>query len=194
MILVSIGVTSRIRSKPAKKAKGKHKLAKTPGYINYHCRMTSEEARLMIIDGINYAAYKETDFSLHDSDKNRLFGSEHYNSGREVVKPSPWAEGDFEEKMAMLLRWANALNRSDPAFAQAQSLLEAEESLIGRVIRRTKAHEGQNNRLFFPQATPKISRTKRPHRLLDCDHVVGNFVGKTENENESKTTPSHVLN
>lgn len=114
------------------------------GYINYHCRMTSEEARLMIIDGINYAAYKETDSSLHDSHKNRLFGSEHYNSGREVVKPSPWAEGDFEEKMAMLLRWANALNRSDPAFVQAQSLLEAEESLIGRVIRRTKAHAGQN--------------------------------------------------
>jgi hypothetical protein len=32
----------------------------------------------MIIDGINYAAYKETDSSLHDSDKNRLFGSERY--------------------------------------------------------------------------------------------------------------------
>ena len=106
--------------------------------------MTSEEARLMIIDGINYAAYKETDSSLHDSDKNCLFGSEHYNSGRGVVKPSPWAEGDFEEKMAMLLRWANALNRSEPAFAQAQSLLEAEESLVGRVIRRAKAHAGQN--------------------------------------------------
>ena len=106
--------------------------------------MTLEEARLLIVEGINYAAYKETDSSLYDSDKNRLFGSEHYNSGRHIVKPSPWAEGDFEEKMAMLLRWANALNRSDPAFAQAQSLLETEESLIGRVIRRTKAHAGQN--------------------------------------------------
>src|SRR5713101_395515 len=100
--------------------------------------LRSEEARLMIIDGINYAAYKETDSSLHDSDKNRLFGSEHYNSGREVVKPSPWAEGDFEEKMAMLLRWANALNRSDPAFAQALSLLEGEDSLIGL---RHSAHQ-----------------------------------------------------
>jgi len=105
--------------------------------------MTLEEARRVIVDGINYAAYKETDSSLHDSDKNRLFGSEHYRSGRDVVKPSPWAEGDFEEKMAMLLRWANALNRSDPGFAQAQSLLESEESLIGRVIRRTKARAGQ---------------------------------------------------
>jgi hypothetical protein len=100
--------------------------------------MTLEEARLMIVEGINYAAYKETDSSLHDADKNRLVGSEHYRSGREVVKPSPWAEGDFEEKMAMLLRWANALNRSVPAFAQAQNLLEDEESVLGRVIRRTK--------------------------------------------------------
>jgi hypothetical protein len=105
--------------------------------------MTLEEARRMIVDGINYAAYKETDSSLHDSDKNRLFGSEHYVSGRDVVKPSPWAEGDFEEKMAMLLRWANALNRSDPAFAQVQSLLEGEDSLMGRVIRRTKTPAGQ---------------------------------------------------
>lgn len=105
--------------------------------------MTLEEARLLIVEGINYAAYKETDSSLYDSDKNRLFGSEHYNSGRHIVKPSPWAEGDFEEKMAMLLRWANTLSHSDPAFAQAQSLLEDEESLIGRIIRRTKARAGQ---------------------------------------------------
>ena len=105
--------------------------------------MTLEEARLLIIEGINYAAYKETDSSLHDSDKDRLFGSEHYKSCRHIVKPSPWAEGDFEEKMAMLLGWANTLNRSDPAFAQALNLLEGEDSLIGRVIRRTKARESQ---------------------------------------------------
>ena len=104
--------------------------------------MTLEEARLLIVEGINYAAYKETASSLHDSDKNRLLGFEHYKSGREVVKPSPWAEGDFEERMAMLLRWANALNRSDSAFEQAQNLLEGEESSIGRVIRRTKDRAG----------------------------------------------------
>jgi hypothetical protein len=103
--------------------------------------MTTEEARQMIVDGINYAADKETDSSLHDSDKNRLFGSEHYTSGRAVVKPSSWAEGDFEEKMAMLLSWANALNHSRPALAQAQSLLEGEDSVIGRVIRRAKMNE-----------------------------------------------------
>lgn len=38
----------------------------------------------------------------------------------------------------MLLRWANRLNRSDPAFAPVLNLLEGEDSLIGRVIRRTK--------------------------------------------------------
>ena len=95
--------------------------------------MTSDEARQLVIDGINYAAYRETDSSLHDSDKNLLFGSEHYRSGRPIVKPSPWAEGDFEEKMAMLLVWANVLNRSVPAFTDAQRLLEGEESVIGRV-------------------------------------------------------------
>jgi hypothetical protein len=43
--------------------------------------------------------------------------------------------------MAMLLRWANTLNRSDPAFAEAQCLLEPEDSVIGRVIRRAKMNE-----------------------------------------------------
>lgn len=60
--------------------------------------MTVEEARLLIVEGINYAAYKETESSLYDSDKNRLFGSEHYKSGRHIVKRCSWAEVDFEEK------------------------------------------------------------------------------------------------
>jgi hypothetical protein len=106
-------------------------------------RMTAEEARQIIVEGINYAAYRETDSSLYDSDKNRLFGSEHYNSGRHVVKPSPWSEGNFEEKMATLLRWANALNASVPTFAQAQAVLEAEDSVMGRVIRLSKHSQGR---------------------------------------------------
>ena len=67
--------------------------------------MTLDEARELVIECMNYAAYRETNSSLHDSDKNRLFGSDHYNSGRIVVTPSPWAEGDFEEKMSILLRY-----------------------------------------------------------------------------------------
>jgi hypothetical protein len=100
--------------------------------------MTPDEARDMIIEGMNYAAYKETDSSLHDADKNRLFGSEHYKSGRLIVRPSPWAEGDFEEKMSALLSLANVLNRSVPAFKEAQTLLEGEEPVIGQIIRRSK--------------------------------------------------------
>lgn len=98
--------------------------------------MTLDEAREKIISGIDYAAYKETDSSLHDSDKNRLFGSEHYKSGRPVYRSSPWAEGDFEEKMVTLLQMANSLNRSAPSFREAQRLLEHEESVLGCVIRR----------------------------------------------------------
>jgi hypothetical protein len=65
--------------------------------------VTPDEARELVIDGINYAAYREMDSALHDSDKNRLFGSDHYKSDRPVVKPSPWPEGDFEENMATFL-------------------------------------------------------------------------------------------
>src|ERR1700676_36262 len=100
--------------------------------------MTPDKARHLVIEGINYAAYHETDFSLHNFDKNRLFSSKHYESCRPVNEPSPWGEGDFEEKMAMLLVWANVLNRSVPAFTEAQKLLEAEDSIVGRVIRRAK--------------------------------------------------------
>lgn len=97
--------------------------------------MNQNEARKLVIEGMNYAAYRETDSSLHDSDKNRLFGSGHYDSGRPVLAPSPWAAGDFEEKMATLLRWANTLNKSKPSFAEAQRMLENEDSMIGRIIR-----------------------------------------------------------
>lgn len=100
--------------------------------------MTRDHARHLIIEGMNYAAYRETDSSPHDSDKNRLWGYDHYNSGRLVAKPSPWAEGDFDGKMAMLLGWAIILNRSVPEFHDARALLENEDSIIGRIIRRSK--------------------------------------------------------
>ena len=103
--------------------------------------VTLDEARLLIVDGIDYAAYKETDSSLHDSDKNRLFGSGHYRSHRQVLKPRRWEQGDFEEKMATLLGWANALNRSEPSLAEAQKLLEDEDSVMGRVIRLARQRD-----------------------------------------------------
>lgn len=98
-------------------------------------RMTLDDARRVVIDGIDGAAYKETGYSLQDSDKNRLFGAEEYRSRCDVVAPSRWAEGGFETKMAGLLRSANATNQTNPWFRHAQKLLEAEDSIIGRVIR-----------------------------------------------------------
>jgi hypothetical protein len=100
--------------------------------------MTIVEARLLIVEGINYAAYKETDTSVYDADKNCLLGFEHYKSGRHILKTSPWAEGDFEEKMATLLGISGALNRSDPAFTHAVNEIEGEDSVLGRVIRRSR--------------------------------------------------------
>ena len=38
----------------------------------------------------------------------------------------------------MLLVWANVLNRSVAAFAEAQKLLEGEDSIVGRIIRTAK--------------------------------------------------------
>ena len=52
--------------------------------------MTSDEAREMAINGMNYAAYRETDSSLHDSDKNRVFGSEHYKTDRPYLETAGW--------------------------------------------------------------------------------------------------------
>lgn len=50
--------------------------------------MTLDEARILVIEGINYAAYRETGYSLHDADKNRLFGAEHWKPDRPVYQPS----------------------------------------------------------------------------------------------------------
>jgi hypothetical protein len=62
--------------------------------------MTKAKAKELVIEGLNYAAYKETDSSLFDSDKNLLYGEDYYDSGRILVRPSSWAGDDFEEKMA----------------------------------------------------------------------------------------------
>jgi exonuclease VII small subunit len=98
--------------------------------------MTLDDARESLISGIDYAAYCETAFSLHDSKKNVLFGSDHYKSGRPIYQPSPWTEVNFEEKMATLLVLAKVLNQSDSSFAEALRLLQNEDSILGQVIRR----------------------------------------------------------
>ena len=99
--------------------------------------MTDDEAKELLIDGMNYAAYRETNHSLWDSDKNKLFGSEHYASGRAVVQPSVWGEGEaFEEKMADLLKWALRLGSSKGSYHEAIRTLMADEHYLNRIIRR----------------------------------------------------------
>lgn len=100
--------------------------------------MTADEARHLVIEGIGYAAYKETASALYDSDKNNLFEAEHYSSGCLAERTSPWEKRDFEEKMATLLNWANELNRSVAAFGEAQAILAGEDSTLGRVIRAAR--------------------------------------------------------
>lgn len=100
--------------------------------------MTRDQAAEIVIEGMNYAAYEETDSSLYDSDKNRLFGSEHYNSGRVVVRPSPWEAQDFKSRMATLLVWANWLNHSSESFLEAQKILRREPSLLGGIVRKAR--------------------------------------------------------
>jgi len=46
------------------------------------------------------------------------------NTTTQAVLSRFTAEGNFEEKMATLLVWRNVLNRSVPAFAEAQRLPE----------------------------------------------------------------------
>jgi hypothetical protein len=97
--------------------------------------MTVQEAREIVIEAMNYAAYKETDSSLFDSDKNRLYGSDHYNSGRLIVRPSPWVD-DFETKMVQLLQWAHTFSRSDAQFKDSLRVLLTDSCPIGNLVRK----------------------------------------------------------
>ena len=88
-------------------------------------------------------------------------------SGRPVYEASPSAEGDFEEKVAMLLVWANVLNRSVPAFTEAQRLVEGEDSLLGRVIRSAK-----NRKTTDIAPGTKFGRSKQMYRIvLACSGI-----------------------
>jgi hypothetical protein len=99
--------------------------------------MTEVEAKELLIGGMDYAAYRETENSLWNSDKNTLFGGRHYESGRVTVQPSVWGEGEqFEEKMAELLRWAVRLGSSKGSYEEAIRLLLSGDHYINRIIRR----------------------------------------------------------
>jgi len=99
--------------------------------------VTDIEAKELLIGGMEYAAYRETEHSLWGSDKNRLFGGQHYESGRLTVQPSVWGEGEqFEEKMAELLRWAVRLGSSKASYEEAIRVLLSGDHQINSIIRR----------------------------------------------------------
>ncbi len=97
--------------------------------------MSEDEAKEIVIEAMNYAAYRETDHSLFDSDKNRLFGSEHYTSGRPIAYPSPWEGSEFERKMMDLLRRGSELDKRNAELKDALALLSAGDSYLGSLIR-----------------------------------------------------------
>ena len=106
------------------------------GFSRWGIVVTDAEAKELLIDGINYAAYKETEHSLWPSDKNRLFGEPHYEEGLRDGK-STWGAGeDFESKMATLLRWAVQLGTTKGDYLLAIRQLVTGDHYINQIIRR----------------------------------------------------------
>ena len=96
--------------------------------------MTVTEAKEILISALDYMAYRDTGTSLHDGDKNRLFGGEHYNSGRPVYSPSPWEGEDFEKRMAELLRLAMRIPTSRAKYKRAIRNVLGRDFILNRII------------------------------------------------------------
>ena len=98
--------------------------------------MTDEEAKELLIDGMDYAAYKETDHSLWPSDKNKLFGEPHYTE-KPYDGPSTWGtSAEFERKMAELLKWAVQLGTAKGDYSLAIRHLLSGQHYINTIIGR----------------------------------------------------------
>jgi hypothetical protein len=102
--------------------------------------LTEIEAKELIINGMNYAAYREVGTSLFVEDKNRLFGAEHFTLEPHTYsegKPSPWGTGqDFEEKMAELMRYAVRLGSSKGNYEDAIALLKSGNHYLNQIIQK----------------------------------------------------------
>jgi hypothetical protein len=98
--------------------------------------VTDVEAKELLIGGMNYAAYHETDHSLWPADKNTLFGEPHYEVGPRDGQ-SVWGTGEvFESKMADVLRWAIHLGTTSGDYSEAIHQLMSGEHYINRIIKR----------------------------------------------------------
>jgi hypothetical protein len=101
--------------------------------------MTETQAKEILIDLINYMAYKETDRSLFTVDKNRLFGESHYCIDPAIAShaPSPWGEGEvFEQKMAQLLQWGSRSGCNKASLDEAIKTLQCGDHYLNRIIRK----------------------------------------------------------
>jgi hypothetical protein len=99
--------------------------------------MTVTEAKELLIDGMNYAAYKETDHSLWATDKDRLFGEPHYHEDSPAFSPSVWGDGEeFETKMAQLLKWALQLGSAKGDYREAIRTLRGGDHYLNRIVER----------------------------------------------------------
>ena len=98
--------------------------------------MTVAEAKEILISAMDYMAYHEAGTSLYDSDKNRLFGADHYDSGWPVYSPSPWESKDFEKKMAELLQMAMSIPSTRAKYKQAIRTLLGRNLVLNRIILR----------------------------------------------------------
>jgi hypothetical protein len=99
--------------------------------------MTETEAKELIISQMNYLAYKEFGPSLFVSDRNRLFGSDHYQLESNTVPSdtvSPWGPGqELEVKMPDLLRLA-WLTSDKSIFRIAIDLVKRGDGVLAELI------------------------------------------------------------
>lgn len=98
--------------------------------------VTLTEAKETLISAMDYMAYREIGTSLYDSDKNRLFGEDHYNSGRPVYSPSPWEGKNFEKNMAGLLQMAMGIPSARAQYNQAIRTVLGRSLILNRIIIR----------------------------------------------------------
>ncbi len=99
--------------------------------------MTETEAKELLIDLINYAAYRETPHSLWPSDMNTLFGDKHYPDDRPLESKSVWGDGEeFESKMAELLGWGVRFGSAKGDWRIAVRTLRGGQHYLNRIIQR----------------------------------------------------------
>jgi len=113
--------------------------------------VTETEAKELIISQMNYIAYREFDHSLFPSDRDRLFGAEHYQLEPHTFlpdTPSLWAPGqDLEAKMPELLTFAviSSEEGQKNRFRIALDLVRLEDGYLNQVIQ-----SAERELSFFP--------------------------------------------